>query len=287
MMGIGRKIRNFFGFLGRARVLFLGLLAALLLTGCVEYDVGITFESQTHGELVQHVKLAETLKSFGGSDVKEWLQNIERRSRQLGGRVKRLSQQEMIVSIPFNNGAELEEKFNQFFNPAENKNARSPAKGELALADIKSHLSITQNNLLLALRTQLSYDLDMRSLGVISSDGNVLVSPGSLIDLEFKLNTPWGASPIETTSDAIAPEIRNEGRQLFWALKPDRLNHLDVIFWVPSPIGIGALVIILLVAAGSFVKYQLFPAIGIGTPKRKTVKPSGAGTGTPPLEKVS
>lgn len=287
MMGIGRKIRNLFSLLGRSRVLLLGLLAALLLSGCVKYDVGITFESQTHGELVQHVKLAETLKSFGGSDVKEWLQNIERRSHQLGGRVKRLSQEEMIVTLPFNNGAELEDKFNQFFSPAENKNARSRAKGELDLPAIKSHLSITQNNLLLALRNQLSYDLDMRSLGVTSSDGNVLVSPGSLIDLEFQLNTPWGARSIETGPDAIAPEIRNDGRQLVWALKPDRLNHLEVIFWVPSPIGIGALIIILLVAAGSFVKYQLFPAIGIGKRKQKTAQPSGAGTEAPPLEKVS
>ncbi len=286
-MGIGRKIRNLFSFLGRSRVLLVALLASLLLSGCVEYDVGINFESQTHGEFVQHVKLAETLKSFSGSSVQEWLQNIERRSRQLGGRVKRLSQQEMIVTIPFNNGAELEEKFNRFFNPAENKSARSRGKDELDLPEIKSHLSVTQNNLLLALRNHLSYDLDMRSLGVISSEGNVLVSPGSLIDLEFRLNTPWGARSIETGLDAIAPDVRNDGRQLVWALKPDRLNHIEVLFWVPSPIGIGALGIILLVAAGSFVKYQLFPALGIGTPKQKTVKPSGADTGAPPLEKVS
>lgn len=287
MIGIGRQIGNLFSFLGRARLLLVALLASLLLSGCVEYDVGINFESQTHGEFVQHVKLAETLKSFSGSSVQEWLQSIERRSRQLGGRVKRISQQEMIVTIPFNNGAELEDKFNQFFNPAENKNARSRAKGELDLPDIKSHLSVTQNNLLLALRNHLSYDLDMESLGVISSNGNVLVSPGSLIDLEFKLNTPWGARSIGSSADAIAPEIRDRGRQLIWALKPDRLNHIEAIFWVPSPIGMGALVIILLVAAGSFVKYQLFPALGIGKRQQKTVQPSGAGTGAPPLQKVS
>ncbi|HIK28514.1 MAG: DUF3153 domain-containing protein [Oscillatoriaceae bacterium SKW80] len=286
-MGIGKQRENFFSFLRQSRILLVGLFVWLLLSGCVKYDVEINFQSQTHGEFVQHIKLAETLTSFSGSSVQEWWQNIERRARQLGGRVNRLSPQELIVTIPFNNGHELEEKFNQFFNPPENKNPRSREESELALSDIKSHLSITQNNLLLALRNHLIYELDMRALAILSSQGNVLVSPGSLIDLEFRLNTPWGARIIETNLDANAPDILDNGRQIVCSLKPAHLNHIEVIFWVPSPIGIGTLVIILFVAAGSFLKYQLFPALGIGTRQQKTVKSSPSDTAAPPLEKIS
>lgn len=287
-MGREKQRENFFSFWRQSRILLLGLFVSLLLSGCVEYEVGINFQSQTHGEFVQHIKLAETLTSFSGSSVQEWWQNIERRSRQLGGRVKRLSPPELIVTIPFNNGQELEEKFNRFFNSAEHKNPRSRGESEIDISDIKSHLSITQNNLLLALRNHLIYELDMRSLAVISSQGNVLVGPGSLIDLKFKLNTPWGARIIETNLDALTPDILDNGRQLVWFLKPDHLNHIEVIFWVPSPIGIGALVIILFVATGSFLKYQLFPALGIGTRQQKTVKSSPSDTTeAPPLEKIS
>jgi len=256
----------------RWRVLGAILFASLLLSGCVEYDVGVNFESQTHGELVQHIQLGEQLTSFSGATVREWLDSIDRRARLLGGRTKRLSQQEMTVTIPFNNGAELQEKFNQFFNPPDKKKSQPAAALETQLPEIKSHLGVSQNNYLLALRNRLSYDLDMRSLGVLSSEGNVLVSAGSLLDLNFRLNTPWGARSVDTDG-ALSPEIRQEGRQLVWTLNPGQVNHLEVIFWVPSPIGIGAVAIILLVATGTFLKYRLLPALGAAKRPKPPVEP--------------
>ncbi|MBW4492231.1 MAG: DUF3153 domain-containing protein [Oscillatoria princeps RMCB-10] len=280
MRGTGEQLRKAEGWLVRGiravwerwRVLGAILFASLLLSGCVEYDVGVNFESQTHGELVQHIQLGEQLTSFSGATVREWLDSIDRRARLLGGRTKRVSQQEMTVTIPFNNGAELEQKFNEFFNPPDKKKSQSAAALDSQLPDIKSHLSVTQNNFLLALRNRLSYELDMRSLGVLSSDGNVLVSAGSLLDLHFRLNTPWGGRSVETDG-GLSPEIRQEGRQLVWTLNPGQVNHLEAIFWVPSPIGIGAVAIILLVAAGTFLKYRLLPAFGTGKRQKSPVEP--------------
>ncbi|HSF76776.1 MAG TPA: DUF3153 domain-containing protein, partial [Microcoleus sp.] len=34
--------------------------------------------------------------------------------------------------------------------------------------------------------------------------------------------------------------------------------------WIPSPVGIGALIIALFVAAGIALKYKILPALGIG-----------------------
>ena len=58
------KIRNTF--------VCLVLLVSLLLSGCVQYDVGVNFSNQNHGELVQHIKLGQRLTSFSGDSVYEW-----------------------------------------------------------------------------------------------------------------------------------------------------------------------------------------------------------------------
>lgn len=242
--------------LGRWRLLLI-VLAASLLSGCVNYDVGVTFDSPQRGEIIQHIKLGERLTSFSGDAAREWLNSIERRTRQLEGKVKKLSNEELVVTIPFNNGADLETKFNQFFNPVDKKSDVPSTLEELPTID--SHLSLKQNNFLLLLRNKLSYDLDLRSLSLISTNNSVLVSPGSILELAFSLNTPWGARSIEKADSAIHPEIYQKGRQLLWTLKPGQLNHVEAVFWLPSPIGIGTLLIILFVVLGIYLRYKFMP----------------------------
>ncbi|MEG3986440.1 DUF3153 domain-containing protein [Microcoleus sp. S28C3] len=241
-----------------------------LVTGCVQYDVGVNFESQTRGEIVQHIKLGERLTSFSSQTVAEWLKSVERRVRLLDGKTKRLSDTEVLVTIPFNNGAELQDKFNQFYNPiAPTAKSRVASPLETDLPKFESHLSVKQNNLLLVLRNRLSLELDLRSLSLISSNGSLLLSPGGLLELDFSLNTPWGAKSIETVAGALVPESYQQGKQLVWKLKPGEINYLEAIFWIPSPVGIGALIIALFVAAGIALKYQILPALGIGKKPQK------------------
>ncbi|MEG5041022.1 DUF3153 domain-containing protein [Microcoleus vaginatus GB2-A3] len=233
-----------------------------LVTGCVQYDVGVNFESQTRGEIVQHIKLGERLTSFSSETVAEWLKSVESRVRLLDGKTKRLSPTEVLVRIPFNNGAELQDKFNQFYNPiAPTTKYRTGSPLETDLPKFESHLSVKQNNLLLVLRNRLSLELDLRSLSLLSSNGSLLLSPGGLLELDFSLNTPWGAKSIETVAGALVPETYQQGKQLVWKLKPGEVNYLEAIFWIPSPVGIGALIIALFVAAGIALKYQILPAL--------------------------
>lgn len=236
------------------RLLWIVLVSSLLLSGCVQYDLGINFDNPYRGEIVQHIKLGERLISFSGDSAQEWLNSIERRTRQLQGRTKR-SSEEITVTIPFNNGAELEAKFNEFFSPVDKKSEVATSTEELPTID--SHLKLKQNNLLLLVRNWLSYDLDLRSLSLISTNGNVLISPGSILDLEFSLNTPWGAKSVD--DNAIHPEKYQNGRQLVWILKPGQLNHVEAVFWLPSPIGIGTVLITLFVAAGIYLRYNFMP----------------------------
>lgn len=226
-------------------------LAPLLLTGCVDYGINIRFHHPNRGEIVQHIQLGERLSSLGGMAIQEWLQTIEQRSRSLGGKVKRLSDQDMLVQIPFGSSDELETKFNQFFHPTE-RQGRSAAE-VATLPEIDSHLTVSHSNFLLVERDHLTYDLDVRSLGVTAADGDVLVSPTSLIDLEFRLHTPWGAESTRST-DTLQPIASPDGTQLLWRLVPGDENHLEATFWMPNWLGIGTVVIALLVGLGLYIK---------------------------------
>ena len=240
-------------------IVLIVLLASTLLSGCVQYDVGVNFDNPNRGEWVQHIKLGERLTSFSGDSVSEWLNSIERRTRELEGTTQRLSKEEIIVRIPFSNGQELQTKFNEFFHPKSNQKFASNVNSEpeSELPTIESNLLVFQNNLLLLVRNRLIYDLDLRSLALISSKGNVLANPGSILDLEFSLKTPWGAKSIQSTEDSLKPEKNHN--QLVWKLKPGELNHIEAVFWLPSPLGIGTLLIILFVWGGLYLRYSFMP----------------------------
>lgn len=245
--------------LGRLRVLWVILLPALLLSGCVQYNVGVNFEGQHHGVIVQHIKLGEQLTSFSHEQAQEWLKSIEQRARQLDGKTKRVSDQEVTVKIPFSNGTELESKFNRFFYPGATQKSATKAGEPMDLPTLDSKFNLNQGNWFLVQRNHLSYDLDLRSLGVLSSKGNVIVSPSSLLDLQFSLETPWGARSVNQGENAIRPAVYADGHQLVWKLQPGQMNHLEAVFWLPSPLGVGTVAIVLLVLGGFYLKYKALP----------------------------
>ncbi|QOV22735.1 DUF3153 domain-containing protein [Anabaenopsis elenkinii] len=239
-------------------ILWLVVLTSLLLTGCVEYDAGVNFNHSNSGEIVQHIKLGERLTSFSADSVSEWLSSIERRANQLEGKSQLISASEIIVKIPFSNAQELQEKFNDFFNSRGNEKAEGVQKSsESAPPKIESNLLIDQNNLILLVRNRLIYDLDLRSLTFIPSRGKVISDTESILDLKFTLNTPWGAKMIEDNETAIPPQ--KKGRELVWQMKPGQLNHVEVVFWLPNPLGIGGLLIILLIWGGIYLRYTFMP----------------------------
>ncbi|MGA9380279.1 MAG: DUF3153 domain-containing protein [Phormidium sp.] len=238
-------------------ILPLILCIVTFLTGCVQYDVGVNFAGLHQGKIVQRIKLGERLKSFSNETVDAWLESIESRARDLEGKVKKVSDQELIVTIPFHNGKDLETKYNKFFNPIQKQKSPNVANEDVNLPEFKSELQLQQGNFLFFVRNHLIYDLDLRSLSLTSANGKVKIDSGSLLQLEFNLKTPGIARSIIKTENAINPEIQAERKQLFWELQPGKLNHLEAVFWLPSPLGIGAFLIVLLVLLGRFVKYQI------------------------------
>jgi hypothetical protein len=249
---------------------FLSLLlvgvALFGLSGCVRYDLGIHYFSQTRGEIVQRVQLGESVTRFNGAIARQWLTRLEQRTRQVGGQTQQRSPDEITLRIPFYNGADLAEKFNQFFQPMvldaavdatlDPMEPPDPKSDETAIAlpEIRSQLSVQEQNFLLVQRNRIRYDLDARSLALLSANGTVLVGPGALLELEFSLDTPWGAQTLQASDLSRGA---SQGQHLTWALKTTDPTHIEAVFWVPSPLGIGTAIIALLVLLGATLKAKL------------------------------
>jgi hypothetical protein len=230
------------------------LLVSLVISGCVQYDVGVKVAGPHQGVLVQQIHLDEELSGFAGKQAKQWLGGIESRVRSLGGQVKRSSAQDLTVRIPFTNAQDLTKKFQAFFQPETPDQTNSQA-----LPDLDLRFSLDQSNLLLLQRCHLRLDADLRSLGLVAADGEVIINPGSLFNLQFSLESPWGAKNIDRVDNPILPAIDRGGHRLTWQLQAAELNHIEAVFWLPNPLGLGAIVITLLMLVGFYVKHRQMP----------------------------
>ncbi|QDZ40494.1 DUF3153 domain-containing protein [Euhalothece natronophila Z-M001] len=224
------------------------LLIPLLLTGCVNYEVGVNITGLHRGEIVQHIQLGKQLTSFSQADVEDWLGSLEQRARKLGGKTQRLSPAEVELTIPFANMEQLEAKFNRFFNPKVGKQPPSD------LVKFKSQLKINQNNFLFLQRTHLQFNLDLSALGTIKGQNSRLIGANSLLDLEFQLQTPLGLKVLD--SDVAERIIQKSDRSAVWYLQPGEENEIEVVFWAIEPLGWGAIAIIIMVYIGLWLKYR-------------------------------
>lgn len=235
------------------------LCLATLLTGCVDSEVGVNFATPYSGEITQHIKVSDKLSNLAPSDTRQWLNSFEKRSRKLNGRVEKLNSQELLITIPFGNGAELADKFNQLFQSNVVPDATIP-KEQADLLELNSQVSIRQSNLVFVERNSLDLAIDLRALKILTQQDKIILNPDSLADLKFQLTTPWIARSVNNPSN-LQPTVDVLNKGLTWQLQPGKINHIQAVFWLPSPIGIGAALIILLVIFGYILKYRRFPGV--------------------------
>lgn len=252
-----KNTKNVLKNLNLQKVLFpLACCLLMSLTGCVRYDVGVNFNSPHNGKIVEHIKIGQQLNNLDRSDIRKWLNSIESRAERLQGKVKNPNPEELLITIPFNNGKELTTKFNELFHSIPD----SPGIAtDAELLKLDSQINLRQNNLVFLERNTLDMIVDLRALNILAHQGKIDVENDRLIDLEFKLNTPWIAYPV-LGDDNLQP-IPDPTKQLVWHLQPGKINHLKAVFWLPSPIGIGAAVIVLLMNVGFYLKYRRFPGV--------------------------
>ncbi|AFZ44261.1 hypothetical protein PCC7418_2099 [Halothece sp. PCC 7418] len=239
------------------------LVLPLLLSGCVHYDVGINFYGLHRGEIVQHIELGQQLTNFSQADVEDWLGSLQARSRQLGGQTQRLSPQAVELTIPFANAQELETKFNQFFNPKNTTVTQAPSQ----LVQLDSQLTTDQNNFILFQRTHFKLNIDLTALGTIKGENSLLVGASSLLDLEFRCQTPWGMKMISPEAGENQSLVKQTGTETIWYLQPGENNQIEVVFWLPEPLGWGAIAIIIIVYMGLLLKSRSSPSASSNLPQ--------------------
>jgi Protein of unknown function (DUF3153) len=219
------------------------------LSGCVKYDTGINFSSLNYGEIVEHIQLGEQLNSFNQQAVQTWIASIEQRTKQAEGSIDRISDREFKIIIPFNSAQELVTKIDRYFNPNPANNSDK--------AKFNAHMQINQSNFLVIVRNQLIYDIDLRSLSLKSTDPQPAAAQ-NFVDLDFRLQSPWGVRNSDAPGNIIGVKV-TDNNQVHWQLKPGEINHIDAIFWLPNPLGIGAILISLISGGGYYLKYRQLP----------------------------
>ncbi|MBT9310649.1 DUF3153 domain-containing protein [Leptothoe kymatousa] len=218
------------------RTLMMRLIAiaalSICLSGCVDYELGIDFDSQTHGTLVQTLHLNDQFVSLNSDVRQQWLQVFIQEAKTFSGKATSLDDGTLQVTIDFNNGADLVKKFNQLFA------ADGPMTQVPGAPPLLAHLDLSQQNFGVALLNHLQAEIDLRGLSADQAIGE-----GGALD-------GWRTLSLSFDIDSIADASH-------WPLTPGEVNTLDATFWIPSPIGIGAGVIILLCAGGYGVRHGL------------------------------
>lgn len=229
---------------------------ALITTGCVDVDFDIRFTEANHGTLVQTLRFDEGWQVWGGATTRDWLDRWADRARAAGGRITDRSDRRLQVEIPFHNGRDLQARVRALGQPL---TTEDPSTDGADRATSQSHradrrpddpidrlafpqtFELRQQNWLVAVRNQLHYEVDLRSLAAWGSDRLALVDPDSLLDWQVRLQAP-----------RIAPDSQHPGPpdRRSWRLEPGQLNTIDAVFWVPSWLGMGSIAIVLFCAIG-------------------------------------
>ncbi len=236
------------------------LLLCTLLSGCVDYDLGIRFDSQTHGTLTQTVHLSDRLLTLSDTSAQQIFQQFTAQAQALSGQAHQIDAETLAVTLPFYSGAQLVERFNAFYSRDD-----SPTNFSTRLLDlpgtptVSAHLDLQQRNYVFALRNHLTYDLQIDSAETLSANSRWRVGKAtpresrSWLNLDFHLTTPWGLTPTDPPPGSV------QSHTATWHLEPNQPQHIEATFWIPSPIGIGGGAIALLCLVGYVVRYKLLP----------------------------
>lgn len=223
--------------LGRALAL---LLLAVLLTGCLDVDVAVDFKDANHGQLTERITVGGL--SAGDSDIlQDWALQVRRQVNPWGGTV-RSGAESLAIAVPFYNTWSLEDRFNQL----------------LALPGGTSstvHLAATRDlNLIVSQRNRVSLDVDLRSLPPLDLGALQIRRIDRAVAGQLQVSAP---NPI-TVLAASSPVAATAPNAVSWSIVPHQRNHLELVFWVPSPLGIGAVLLVAAVVAGLLLQ-PMFP----------------------------
>ncbi|MGB3200638.1 MAG: DUF3153 domain-containing protein [Nodosilinea sp.] len=238
----------------------------LLLSGCLRYDLTLRFDHQTHGQLVQTIKLGDRATALAQPTLEPWIDELTVRSRPLGGQLRQ-SPQTVTLTVPFGTARDLVDRFQRLFaapdlalgpSPAEGLGPGEPHPSYLLLpgwGPVPFELEVEQTSRVFVSRTHLTYSLDLSELPANEAAPADEAMPPAWADLRFRLRVPWGLAQL---APAATPPLSQDETGAVWQLQPGQTTHIDVVFWLPNAIALGTLGIVGLVLAGYGLRYRVF-----------------------------
>ena len=249
--------------------LWLGL--ACCLSGCVRYDLGLRFTSQTEGAIVQRITLSDDVQALTPVLGDQWFARLAHQVNPLDGWGQRLDAGSYQLTVPFYGSTDLVRKFKQVLQPSPNSpatvdrsaspltpspNPRTQPPWHGDLPALGGDIALSQDNRLVAFRNHLHLSLDLQALGSRRTQGQGVGATAGILQVAFVLDTPWGVDWARAT--AGVPQ-QHRGRRVVWLLPTGAVTDVEAVFWVPSPLGIGAIGVFLLVVGGMAVRRWLPP----------------------------
>ena len=229
---------------GRRRRRWLGAVLAIMaiaLAGCVDYETTLRFWDANHGEIVQRVRLDDRVGALGDVAAAPWLDGLRERTQRLGGAVRSRSARELDLSIPVANGEDLVEKLRALLDGVLGP---AGADGSVGVPPESIEVALLQRNYGVVVRNELSLGADLRSLVSLAIDRQVVVGAEGLVRPRVVV-----AAPVIAVLEATGA-VGRTGGAVVWPLQLGVVNRLVVVFWVPSWLGVGAIVIALVCALG-------------------------------------
>ncbi|MGA1264104.1 MAG: DUF3153 domain-containing protein [Prochlorothrix sp.] len=262
------------------RVLLILVLASGL-GGCIQYDLGLRFDHQTAGAIVQSIALNPAVSQFSPNLIQDWFTALDRQAPHIPSLGQQVAPDRYVLTVPFYGSQDLVQKFAQVIplqpaidpasialtpapiDPAQialtpasiDPNPIDPTPAPIyqpqtwqgALPPIAASLSLEQDNRLIAIHNHLTLTLDLRPLTALDRQGRSLLGQTHLLQVAFSLQTPWGLD-WATTDPPLAPQ--HHSNQVVWSLPVGEVTTIETAFWVPSPIGMGTIVILGLMLLG-------------------------------------
>lgn len=209
----------------RVRARTMGLVALLLLlTGCVNYRLGLVLSWDGSGSIHQRLQIDPLLASLARLNIIDLQQQIRQRAERAGGTLDASeAPAALTVVIPFKEVAQIEPKLSQFLAQPTTQVA-VPGPG---LKQTFRSFQLDEQNFLIVKSYRLKGVLDLTNLiRIPNSNGLLRVEAEGLINAELTITLPWAA--LSSNANRI------EANTLIWMIAPDRPNPLDVTFLLPN-----------------------------------------------------
>jgi hypothetical protein len=193
---------------------WLGLAAlGLLLSGCVNYQVGFVLGWDGRGVIEQILQLDPLVVSLARPQLVTFNRDLQQRVAQVGGTLT-TETTGLKVTIPFQSPQEIESKFATFFQSNQPKTATTPSW----LTATTQSFRVEETNFWVARA--------LSRLPIAYGQRSFQLAADNLLTMQLRVVLPL--PPLKSNA------TQQQGQTLLWDIKLNQLNPLEISFLLPN-----------------------------------------------------